>query len=201
MSYWNYQKHSDIQYVYNPKYIRKERGRNAVPKPYKKYKGAGIMRINFYGTRISEDGRTILVKEKSVNYGMLSDSMGKVKNAKDTVRMMNELLYMDRLAEEYCYMTAFNISCRVIGIFFISKGTVSASMISSREIYMNALLVGAVMIIICHNHPSGSVQASLTDIETTVRLKKSGELMGVQLADHIIIGSNGYFSFSESGLL
>ena len=154
------------------------------------------MRVNFYDTMLSEDNRTILVKERGMNYGI-----GKICNPDDTVSMMKELLYMDKLAEEHCYMVALNSACKVIGVFFISKGTVNASLISAREVYMRALLIGAVMIIIVHNHPSGSAQPSKKDIETTAKLKEAGVLLDIRLADHIIITDNGYYSFEESGLL
>lgn len=154
------------------------------------------MRVNFYDTMLSEDNRTVLVKERGVNYGT-----GKICTPYDTVHMMKELLYMDKLAEEYCYMLALNCACKVIGVFFISKGTVSASLISAREVYMRALLVGAVMIVLCHNHPSDSAQPSRRDIETTAKIKEAGALLDIRLADHIIITENGYYSFEENGLL
>ena len=92
------------------------------------------MRINFYNTMLSEDNRTILVKERGVNYGI-----GKICSPDDTVRMMKELLYLDKLAEEHCYMAALNSTCKIIGIFLISKGTVSSSLLSAREVYMRAV--------------------------------------------------------------
>ncbi len=154
------------------------------------------MRVNFYDTMLSEDNRTVLVKERGVNYGI-----GKICTPYDTVHMMKELAHMDKLAEEHCYMVALNCACKVVGVFLISKGTVSTSPISAREVYMRALLIGAVMIVLCHNHPSGNTEPSGNDIETTVRLREAGMLMGIRLADHIIIGNNGYYSFEESGLL
>ena len=155
-----------------------------------------VMRVNFYNTILSEDNRTILIKEKGVNYGA-----EKVTNPRDIVHMMKELVYMDKFAEEYCYMVALNSACKMTGIFFISKGTVNESLLSAREIYMRALLIGAVMIVLCHNHPSRNAQPTSTDIETTAKLKKAGEILGIHLADHIIITDNDYYSFEENKLL
>jgi DNA repair protein RadC len=56
-------------------------------------------------------------------------------------------------------------------------------------------------IIVCHNHPSGNTKPSAEDIEITNRLKEAGELMGIQLLDHIIISKNGYYSFSTNNAL
>lgn len=154
------------------------------------------MRINFYDTRLSEDGRTMLVKEKAVNY-----NIGKINSPNETVLMMQTLIQIEQLAEEYCFMVALNSSCKVLGIFFISKGTVNLSLISPRELYIRALLAGAVQILLCHNHPSGNPSPSDTDIKTTQQVKKAGELINITLADHIIIGSNSYYSFLEHDLL
>ena len=153
------------------------------------------MRINFYDA-VLEDNRTMLVKEKAVNF-----EAGKMNNSKEVVMVMRKLLHLEKRAEEYCYIIALNSSCRIIGIFFLSKGTVNASIISPREFYIRALLVGAVQVIFCHNHPSGSITPSDSDIETTKRLKEAGELININLADHIIIGGENHFSFKEVGML
>ena len=149
------------------------------------------MRINFYETMLSEDDRTMLVKEKGVNYGA-----GKLDNPEDIVLMMHSLLHMGQMAEEHCYMIALNSSCKALGVFLISKGTVSASLVSPREIFLRALLVGAVQIVLCHNHPSGSISPSSQDFRLTKQVKEAGDLLGIRLVDHIIIGGDKYFSFS-----
>lgn len=154
------------------------------------------MRINFYDTRIMEDGSTALVKEKGINYGII-----RINNPQDISLMMRMLLHMDTLAEEHCYMIALNSSCRILGMFFLSKGTVSASLVSPREVFMRAVLIGAVQIILCHNHPSGNTVPSDNDFKLTERIKKAGELLNIPLADHIIIGKNVYLSFKEENLL
>lgn len=154
------------------------------------------MRINFYEAMLSEDDRTKLVKEKGLNY-----EAEKLNNPEDIVLMMRRLLHMEQMAEEYCYMIAINSSCKVLGIFFISKGTVNVSLITPREIYIRALLSGAVQIILCHNHPSGNVVPSEQDIAITRKIKEAGEIISINLADHIIIGRDSYFSFNEAKIL
>lgn len=154
------------------------------------------MRINFYEAKLSEDDRTMLVKEKGVNY-----RTEKMNNPEEITHMMRELLHMDELAEEHCYMIALSSSCKVLGVFFISKGTVNVSLVTPRELYIRALLTGAVQIILCHNHPSGNAVPSNTDIEITKRIKNAGEIISINLADHIIIGRDSYFSFNEAKIL
>lgn len=154
------------------------------------------MRINFYDARIADDARTILVKEKGVNY-----ESTKMNGPEEISLMLKTLLHMDELAEEHVYMIALNASCRILGMFLISKGTISTSLVSPREVFLRAALIGAVQIILVHNHPSGSPVPSECDMELTKRLKAGGELLNICLADHIIIGENSYLSFKEAKLL
>lgn len=154
------------------------------------------MRINFYEAMLSEDDRTMLVKEKAVNYEAV-----KLNSPADIVLMMRRLVHMEQRAEEYCYMIAMSSSCKVLGVFFISKGTVNSSLITPRELYVRALLLGAVQIILCHNHPSGNVTPSEQDIAITKKIKEAGEIINIRLADHIIIGGDTYLSFKEAGIL
>lgn len=154
------------------------------------------MRINFYDARITDDGSTTLVKEKGINY-----ETQKMNSPQNISLMMRTLLRMDELAEEHCYMIALNSSYRILGIFFLSKGNVSASIVTPREVFMRAALIGAVQIILCHNHPSGDPAPSENDIKVTKQIKAAGELLNICLADHIIIGKGCYFSFRETDML
>ncbi len=154
------------------------------------------MRINFYEARLSEDNRIMLVKEKGVNY-----DAGKLNNPEDIVLMIRRLLHVEQMAEEHCYMIAMNSSCKVLGVFFISKGTVNVSLVTPRELYIRALLAGAVQIVLCHNHPSGNAIPSEQDIAITQKIKEAGEMININLADHIIIGNNSYLSFKEAKIL
>jgi DNA repair protein RadC len=155
-----------------------------------------FMRINFYEARLSEDKRIMLVKEKGVNY-----DVGKLNSPEDIVLMMRKLLHVEQMAEEHCYMIAMNSSCKVLGVFFISKGTVNVSLVTPRELYIRALLAGAVQIVLCHNHPSGNAIPSEQDIAITQKIKEAGEMININLADHIIIGSDSYLSFKEAKIL
>ena len=154
------------------------------------------MRINFYEAVLSDDDRTMLVKEKGVNY-----EAGKFSSPEDIVLMLRRLVHLDQKAEEHCYMVALSGSCKVLGIFFISKGTADASLITPRELFIRALLIGAVRIVLCHNHPSGNAVPSKSDIEITKRIKEVGEMINIALIDHIIIGSDTDLSFKEAGML
>ena len=83
----------------------------------------------------------------------------------------------------------------------VSIGSLNQSIVHPREVFKTALLSNAAAIILVHNHPSGDPSASKQDIAITNRLKEAGEIMGVNVLDHIIIGENQYFSFSERNSL
>ncbi|MCI8491129.1 MAG: DNA repair protein RadC [Lachnospiraceae bacterium] len=111
---------------------------------------------------------------------------------------MEELRHEDR---EKLMLSMFDAGCVLLGEEVISVGTVNASLVSPREIFQRALQYGAVHIILLHNHPSGVPIPSTQDKLVTRRVQQCGELLGVHLSDHIIIGDNQYFSFKEENLL
>lgn len=103
--------------------------------------------------------------------------------------------------QEIMKLLMLNSKSRLIGEKDISRGTVNASLITPRELFIEALQKQAVSIIILHNHPSGDPTPSREDIYITARIREAGKLIGIELLDHIIIGNNCYTSFSEKGLL
>lgn len=112
--------------------------------------------------------------------------------------------YMEYLRHESCEHTILlmlDTKCQMLGDEIISKGTVNATILSPREVFLTALNKNAVQIVLIHNHPSGDPKPSREDILITERLKQSGEMIGIELVDHIIIGDNIYTSFKEEGLL
>lgn len=90
---------------------------------------------------------------------------------------------------------------RLIGDEVISCGTVNASIVSPREVFLAAMKLDAVYIVIIHNHPSGDPTPSRNDIAITRRLQLSGQLLGITLIDHIIIGDNRFISLKDSGFM
>lgn len=112
--------------------------------------------------------------------------------------------YMEDLRhekQELMKLLMLNTKARLIGETNISKGTVNASLITPRELFIEALQKNAVSIVIMHNHPSGDPTPSREDMLITKRILDAGALIGIELLDHIIIGNNQYISFREEGLL
>lgn len=112
--------------------------------------------------------------------------------------------YMEEMRhhkQENMKLLMLNTKSKLIGETDISKGTVNASLVSPRELFIEALEKNAVSIILLHNHPSGDPTPSTNDVLVTKRVKEAGELIGIELLDHIIIGNNCYVSFAEQKLL
>lgn len=91
----------------------------------------------------------------------------------------------------------FGHTLLAIGVFEISRGTVAASLLSAREILIRILIVGATHFLICHNHPSGHLQPSKYDVDSTKNIVNAGRTIGIPLVDHLIIGDGRYVSLLE----
>lgn len=112
--------------------------------------------------------------------------------------------YMEDLRheeQEVLLLLMLNQKGRLLREKYMFKGTVNMSLISPREIFLEALSSRAVQIILLHNHPSGDANPSREDINVTKRVSEAGELLGISLADHIIIGEHAYVSFREKHYL
>ena len=106
---------------------------------------------------------------------------------------------MKDLTQEHFVVLLLNSKNIVIKEETIYKGTLNSSVIHPREVFKAAIRASSNAIIVLHNHPSGDVTPSKEDIETTIRLKECGELLGIQVIDHIIIGDQKYASLVEEG--
>lgn len=107
---------------------------------------------------------------------------------------------MRYLKTEHLLMVMLNTKYRYIGDYTLSKGTVNSSLASPREVFIKALKEEAVYIILIHNHPSGDPTPSREDLLTTKRVKEAGNIVGIKLIDHIIIGDNRYISLKQQNL-
>ena len=111
---------------------------------------------------------------------------------------MTELRYA---TQECVYAVYLDQKCKYLRKQEITKGTVNASLISPREIFLEAMRCGAVQLVLVHNHPSGNVSPSREDIQITHQVKDAGELLQIRLIDHIIVGPQSYYSFAEHRML
>lgn len=121
-----------------------------------------------------------------------------MNNPDVAIRVMNEFLsQMDR--ELFCIVN-LQADLTPINMNIVSVGSLNEALINPREIFKSAILSNAHSMMLIHNHPSGNLTPSTSDIQTTARMKELGELMGISLVDHIITGRNGnYYSFRDKG--
>lgn len=108
---------------------------------------------------------------------------------------------MRHLRQEEMHMAMFDSRGRLLHSSMLSRGTVNASLVSPREIFMEAMKYNAVSVILLHNHPSGDSTPSSEDLILTKRIAEAGTILHIPLMDHIIIGDKRYCSFKESGYL
>jgi DNA repair protein RadC len=101
---------------------------------------------------------------------------------------------------EHFYAVLLNTKNEVLALELVSVGSLNASIVHPREILKPAILASAASIVLVHNHPSGDPTPSAEDVEFTRRFAKCGELIGIQLLDHVIIGDGHYRSLKEAGV-
>jgi DNA repair protein RadC len=108
---------------------------------------------------------------------------------------------LGREKREQFYVVLLNNKNRKIREIKISEGSLTASLVHPREVYNPVIRESAAGVIFVHNHPSGDPAPSPEDIDITKRLKEVGDVMGVRVLDHIVIGHDRYFSFNDKGML
>lgn len=123
----------------------------------------------------------------------------KVSGSKEAFELvMRDLL---DLGHEEFWVLLFNRANRLIKKKRVSEGGVSGTVADPKIIYKMALEELASGIIVVHNHPSGNLTASQSDIKLTAKLKEAGQVLEIQLLDHLIVAGNKYFSFADEGIL
>ena len=141
---------------------------------------------NYHGMRCkvclvrenANDGTTISLDNPSAVYELVKD----------------ELTQADR---ETFLSVLLNSQNHLIGVETVAIGTISHVSLSPSVIFKSAILANAVSVIFCHNHPSGDLIPSQSDIEVTKRFIDVGELLGIKVLDHLIVSTNGYRSIKD----
>lgn len=139
--------------------------------------------------------RCMLVKERTLSY------QEGISQAGDIVEAAKALGFME-FSEEAFGIFYLDAKGHIIGFSEVSRGDLSSTMVHPREVFKRALLTNCSAIIAVHNHPSGDTEPSEEDIETTNRLVDAGNLIGIKVLDHIIVGfKNTYCSLLGRGLM
>ena len=107
----------------------------------------------------------------------------------------------DNLDREHFKIIHLNTKNNIIGVETISIGSLNSSIVHPREVFKSAIIKSSASIICLHNHPSGDTKPSRDDIDITQRLIKAGEIIGIKVLDHLIIGEDNYLSMKEEGII
>ena len=176
-------------------------------------------------TKDAYQGKLMGLYHKSLKELMEIDGIGEVKAIKLkcltelSLRMAKERLenrvvftnpsdiaeyYMEtcrHLEVEKVFLLCLDNQLRLIKEYELSKGTINTSLISPREVFIEALNAKAVYILLIHNHPSGNPSPSKADIQITLKVVEAGKIIDIKLLDHIIIGDHSYVSLKEQKIL
>jgi DNA repair protein RadC len=123
----------------------------------------------------------------------------KLRYAPEVDRHYRPLL--GHLHNEVFHVACLDIRNRLLRDARVAEGGFASCAILPREVFAPALREGAVGVILVHNHPSGETEPSADDLQLTSRLVRAGEVLGVRVLDHVIVGSGGYTSLAERGVL
>ena len=163
------------------------------PSQWEEFRGLGLGSVKISQIKAAvEIGRRLIETEIKI-------SRPRIKSSVDIAKILTPR--MRDLKKEVFKVIFLNSESQIINIVETGEGSVNQARPILREIYHQALQSFAPFLICCHNHPSGNSQPSPEDKKFTCQLVKAGEILSIKTLDHIIIGDNGYFSFSDAGLI
>lgn len=111
-----------------------------------------------------------------------------------------DLLYKEvaKLDREHFWVIPLTTKNQVIGINLVSMGSLTSSVVHPREVFKPAILANAARVILAHNHPSGDPMPSPDDIAITMRIRDAGNILNIEVVEHIILGDKTYYSFAAN---
>ena len=138
--------------------------------------------------------RVMLVKEAGATGGDV-----RISDSQKAYRFLAPLF--DGLDREHFMVVGLDAKHAVIGINTVSIGSVTLSIVHPREVFKPLILLNASAVLLAHNHPSGDSTPSQEDRALTRRLKDGGDLLGIAVLDHLVLGEDRYYSFADHGTL
>lgn len=157
-----------------------------------------LLRVKGIGMAKACQIKAVTELAKRINMSS-NETFTKVKSPEDIYNIMLPILRHED--QENVFLLCLNSANKIISKKLLFKGTINESIVHPREIFKEAIRQSAVSIILVHNHPSGDPTPSQEDKEITMLIKKLSNMMSLNLLDHVIIASEGFFSFKENGLL
>jgi len=152
--------------------------------------------LNIHGLGVAKASQIISALELAKRYN--SQSNKKITSAQD---VYDELKSFSTKHQEYFLVITLDGASHIINTRTVFIGTLNQSLVHPREVFADAIADRSAGIIIAHNHPSGTLIPSRADINITKRLEEVSKLVGIELLDHVILARDGFYSFSDEGLL
>lgn len=149
-----------------------------------------MVRINVFSVK--------QVREKT---GLYEFNSRKIHSPQDAYNVVKAVLQLQDEAQEKFGIITLNSKQDVAGVHVISMGSLNSAIVHPREVFKAALLNNAASFICFHNHPSGDPAPSAEDIGLTKRLMEVGEIIGIEVLDHIVVGEDRFLSLKELGVL
>ena len=148
---------------------------------------------------MNKNGYTI--HEVEIHYARpIKVTLNNVKHMEDASRIFRESIDLLKIdLKEFFWVMLLNHSNNVLGISEIGKGNISTVIVNIKEIFQLAIRCNACSVILCHNHPSGNLNPSQTDIQLTKKIQEAAKLLEIQILDHIILTTEGHTSLMEKG--
>lgn len=146
---------------------------------------------------------TFIIRELKVKYSQKTSKLNKIITD-STISSPENIWnytrdYFEAEPVESVLAIFLNSANKIIGYTVVSKGTINQSLIHPREVFKGAVLANASAVILTHNHPSGNLNPSEEDLSITERVRKAGDILGINLLDHIIVSDAGFYSLRENG--
>ena len=142
------------------------------------------------------------VSEIEISYRPAIGSKPEVTSSSDAYLILKEYYPENQIAlKEYFVVMYLNQANRVIGVQRLSIGGLTSAVADVRLLFGTALKVLATGLVISHNHPSGNLKPSKADEEITFKIRNAAKFFDIQVLDHIIVSTEGYFSFADDGMM
>jgi len=143
--------------------------------------------------------KAVMELSKRVSASLINNNRVTIKSPVEVSTLLME--EMRHLKKEVFKIILLNTKNHIIKYLDVSVGSLNSSIVHPREVFSEAVKAGCSGILLVHNHPSGDPEPSREDIETTQRLVNAGNILGIKVLDHVVIGDGKYISFKEQGLM
>lgn len=143
--------------------------------------------------------KAVMELSKRVSTSLIMSTRVIIKSPVDVSTLLME--EMRHLKKEVFKIILLNTKNHIIKYINVSVGSLNASIVHPREVFSEAVKAGCSGMLLAHNHPSGDPEPSREDIETTQRLVNAGDILGIKVLDHVVIGDGRYISLKEQGLM